>query len=122
MRRPQKLGARREILILLPATLLLLVLISTFTLFSMRSAPHRWREERCDQAAAIAGRLVRQLGESPPRSAETDLARLAEPVRALGGALAMTDGLGTTMAQIGPFSGLGLPARTGGSGLAWGPL
>ncbi|HXU32985.1 MAG TPA: ATP-binding protein [Thermoanaerobaculia bacterium] len=122
MRRPQKLGARREILILLPATLLLLVLISTFTLFSMRSALHRWREERCDQAAAIAGRLVRQLGESPPRSAETDLARLAEPVRALGGALAMTDGLGTTMAQIGPFSGLGLPARTGGSGLAWGPL
>ncbi|HEV7668098.1 MAG TPA: ATP-binding protein [Thermoanaerobaculia bacterium] len=121
MRRPQKLGARREILILLPATLLLLVLISTFTLLSLRSALARWQEERCDQAAAIAGRLVRQLAE-PSGPAESDLARLAEPVRALGGSVAVIDGEGKTIAEIGPFAGLGPPARTGDAAKTWGPL
>jgi len=121
MRRPQKLGARREILILLPATLLLLVLISTFALFSLRSALHRWQEERRDEAAAIAGRLVRQLG-SRPLPSEADLARLAEPVRALGGALALTEGEGATLAQIGPFSGLAPAGRAGDSAGSWGPL
>ncbi len=121
MRRPQKLGARREILILLPATLLLLVLISTFALLSLRSALHRWQEERRDEAAAIAGRLVRQLG-GHPLPAEADLARLAEPVRALGGALALTDGKGATLAQIGPFSGLGPAGRAGDPAGSWGPL
>ncbi|MEP7011187.1 MAG: ATP-binding protein [Acidobacteriota bacterium] len=121
MRRPQKLGARREILILLPATLLLLVLISTFTLFSLRSALARWQGERQDEAAAIAGRLVRQLGEAAPLPTEADLPRLAEPVRALGGALAMTDARGATIAQIGPYSGLGATGRAGDSSLAWGP-
>jgi signal transduction histidine kinase len=128
MRRPQKLGARREILILLPATLLLLVLISTFGLFSLRSALHRWQEERRDEAAAIAGRLVRQLGESGgvggsrPLPSEADLARFAEPVRALGGALALTGGDGATIAQFGPYSGLGPPGRAGDSATSWGPL
>jgi signal transduction histidine kinase len=128
MRRPQKLGARREILILLPATLLLLVLISTFGLFSLRSALHRWQEERRDEAAAIAGRLVRQLGESGggggtrPLPGEADLARLAEPVRALGGALALTAGDGATIAQIGPYSGLAPAGRAGDSANSWGPL
>jgi signal transduction histidine kinase len=124
MRRPQKLGARREILILLPATLLLLVLISTFTLLSLRSALARWQEERCDQAAAIAGRLVRQLAE-PGGSAlttEADLARLTEPIRVLGGSLAMIDSQGATIAEIGPFVGLGAAGRTGDSNQTWGPL
>lgn len=121
MRRPQKLGARREILILLPATLLLLVLISTFALLSLRSALHRWQEERRDEAAVIAGRLVRQLGRHPLPS-EADLARLAEPVRALGGALALTDREGATLAQIGPFSGLGPAGRAGDAAGSWGPL
>lgn len=121
MRRSQKLGARREILILLPATLLLLVLISTFALFSLRSALARWQEERRDEAAAIAGRLVRQLG-GPALATEADLARIAEPVRALGGALALTDGQGATLAQIGPFSGVRPADRTEDSGESWGPL
>ncbi len=109
MRRPQKLGARREILILLPATLLLLVLISTFTLLSLRSALFRWQEERRDEAASIADRLVRELagfafsGGAPPT--EADLARVSGPLRAFGGSLAVVDGHGTTLTQIGPFTG-----------------
>ncbi len=114
MRRPQKLGARREILILLPATLLLLVLISTFTLLSLRSALLRWRDERRDEAGAIAGRLVRELGEEGARIGLTPgeglLVRLAEPVRALGGSLGIIDRGGTVIAQVGPFSA---PGRAG---------
>src|SRR6185436_5684393 len=71
--------------------------------------------------AAIAGRLVRQLGPHSIPS-ETDLARLAEPVRALGGALALTDGQGAPIAQVGPFSGIGRPSRAGDSASSWGPL
>lgn len=103
MRRPQKLGARREILILLPVTLLLLVLISTFTLFSLRSALHRWQEERRNEVAAIAERLVRRLGEmGRSNPTEADLARLAEPVRAMGGGLSVFDASGATIAGAGP--------------------
>ncbi len=109
MRRPQKLGARREILILLPATLLLLVLISTFTLLSLRSALFRWQEERRDEATSIVGRLARELAESKLSGGvlptEADLARASGPLRALGGSLAVVDDRGTTLTQIGPFTG-----------------
>ncbi len=39
MRERRRLGLRREVLILLPVALLLLVVLSTFTLFSYRERP-----------------------------------------------------------------------------------
>lgn len=127
MRRPPKLGARREILILLPVTLLLLVLISTFTLFSLRSALSRWQEERRDEAAAIAERLVRRLSEAGrPNPSEADLVRLADPIRAMGGSLATIDASGATIAAAGPSTFREPPASEGaeetGSLRSWGPL
>ena len=114
MRRPPKLGARREILILLPVTLLLLVLISTFTLFSLRSALSRWQEERRDEAAAIAERLVRRLSEAGrPNPSEADLVRLADPIRAMGGSLATIDASGATIAEAGPSTFREPPASEG---------
>ncbi len=130
MRRPQKLGARREILILLPATLLLLVLISTFTLLSFRSALQRWQEERKGEAASIAERLVRQLGspgvQARSTPSDSDLARLAAPLSALHVSLALTDREGKVIAQSGPFIATA-PWRTASSFLegprsSWGPL
>ena len=126
MRRSQKLGARREVLILLPATLLLLVLISTFTLFSLRSALSRWQEERRDEAAAIAERLVRRLSEAGrPNPTEADLVRLADPIRAMGGSLATIDASGATVATAGPSAfrtPLASERAEGGSLRSWGPL
>ncbi len=128
---------RREVLILLPATLLLLLLISTFILFSLKSALSRWQEERCDAVSAIASRLIRQMGEGgsgePTGSmgaagsaatylpSEGDLARLADPVRALGGAVAIVDERGSALVQVGPYMPLrALEGDAGGAG-AWGP-
>ncbi len=130
MRRPQKLGARREILILLPVTLLLLVLISTFTLFSLRSALSRWQEERRDEVGAVAERLVRRFAETGrPNPQGAELARLGEAVRAMGGKLVVIDATGATVAEAGPGAAFresmprevpGAPAD--GALRTWGPL
>lgn len=126
MRRPQKLGARREILILLPVTLLLLVLISTFTLFSLRSALARWQQERREEASAVAERLVRRFAEAGrPSPSEADLARLADPLRAIGGSVSLADASGTTISEVGPgaaFREPMPPIPLEGSIWTWGPL
>jgi len=49
-----RLGLRSEVLILLPAALVLLVVLSAFTLTSYRSALTRLTEERRDEAAHLA--------------------------------------------------------------------
>jgi signal transduction histidine kinase len=52
--RRRRLGLRNEVLILLPAALILLVILSSFTLVSYRSALLRLTEERRDEAAHVA--------------------------------------------------------------------
>lgn len=54
-----RLGLRREVLVLLPAAILLLALVSTFTLLSYRSAIQVSIEERREEAARLALNLAR---------------------------------------------------------------
>jgi signal transduction histidine kinase len=57
------MGLRREVLILLPVALLLLVVLSTFTLFSFRNALVLLVEERRGEAARLAGEIARRLSD-----------------------------------------------------------
>ncbi len=87
-----RLGLRRETLILLPAAIVLLVVISTFTLLAYRSSITRLVEAR--QAEAM--RQARQVAER--------LARTGEDIGGLpAGALAVTllDAAGETLAAAG---------------------
>jgi signal transduction histidine kinase len=68
-RRFPRLGLRHEVLILLPAALVLLVVLSTFTLFSYRSGIARLTEERQGEAVrlarAVAAAAAAQGGRLP---------------------------------------------------------
>jgi signal transduction histidine kinase len=89
-RRP-RLGLRRESLILLPAVLLLLVVLSTFTLFSYRSSLTLLAADRRDEAGRIARAAAERLtaaGGRVPGPAE--LRQLAPGAR--GVALVAPDG------------------------------
>ncbi|MGH9361387.1 MAG: hypothetical protein ACRD2T_05675, partial [Thermoanaerobaculia bacterium] len=65
-RRLGRLGLRREVLILLPVSLLLLAALSTFTLFAYRSALSLLAEERREEAAALARHVAAALAGSEP--------------------------------------------------------
>lgn len=95
----RRLGLRREVLILLPVALLLLVVLSTFTLFSFRNALELLAEERQRHAGhvarAVAARLASGSGEFP-RSAR-ELQEVAPG--ALGAAL--SDASGSPLDAVG---------------------
>ncbi len=66
-----RLGLRREILILVPVTLFLLVLVSGFTLFAYRSAVDLLTEDRQREVATVARSLAADLTAGPwPSPAE----------------------------------------------------
>lgn len=72
-RRRTRLGLRDEVLILLPAALVLLVVLSTFTLFSYRSGIARLVEERQGEALRLArgvAAAIASSGERVPSPAE----------------------------------------------------
>lgn len=106
----RRLGLRREVLILLPVALLLLVVLSTFTLFSFRNALELLAEERQrdagELARAVAARLASGSGAFP-RSAR-ELQEMAPG--ALGVALA--DAAGARLEAVGevPLANLLAPA------------
>ena len=79
-----RLGLRREVLILLPVALLLLVVLSTFTLLSYRNAISLLAGERQEEAGrlarAVAERVAAPGGELPAASALRDLAPGASAV------------------------------------------
>jgi signal transduction histidine kinase len=85
-RRRPRLGLRGELLILLPVALLLLVVLSTFTLFSYRSALLRLHEERQQEAERLArGVAERLVGSGPAALPAADwLRQLAPGVRGIG--------------------------------------
>lgn len=87
----RRLGLRREVLILLPVALLLLVVLSTFTLFSFRNALELLAEERQREAAQLARTVASRVasGGAFPQSAR-ELQELAPG--ALGAALADASG------------------------------
>lgn len=95
----RRLGLRREVLILLPVALLLLVVLSTFTLFSFRNALELLAEERQREAAQLARGVAARLaggGGAFPGSAR-ELEELAPG--ALGAAL--TDASGAPLLLVG---------------------
>lgn len=88
----RRLGLRREVLILLPVALLLLVVLSTFTLFSFRNALELLAEERQREAAQVARAVAARLASGSggfPRSAR-ELQEMAPS--ALGAALSDASG------------------------------
>ncbi|MES1210978.1 MAG: hypothetical protein ABUL63_01460, partial [Acidobacteriota bacterium] len=111
-RRAGRLGLRREVLILLPVALLLLVVLSTFTLFSFRSALRLLLEERQETAAHlaedVASRLRNRAGPTAGLPSPTELRSLAPQARSL----ALVDAEGTALVVAGglPSAGLLSPA------------
>jgi signal transduction histidine kinase len=90
MARPwDRLSLKREVGILVPVSLLLLVALSTYTLFSYRNALHLLRDQEQARATRAARSLVLRLAE-PGSDAETVL-RQAHP-DTLGAALLAADG------------------------------
>ncbi len=96
----RRLGLRREVLILLPAALLLLVVLSTFTLFSYRNAVSLLTTERQQEAARLARAVADRLAAVPGGSLSPgpQLLRLPAPT-ALG--VALVDGGGAALATVG---------------------
>jgi signal transduction histidine kinase len=107
MRPPPRLGLRREVLILPPVALLLLVVLSTFTLFSYRNALELLTEERQEEAArlarSVAGRLAATAGAR-------DLQDLAPEARGV----ALVEADGDPVLAVGDLPPVNLLAPLGG--------
>jgi PAS domain S-box-containing protein len=104
-----RLGLRREVLILLPVALLLLVVLSTFTLFSFRTALGLLLEERQTEAARLAADAAGRLQDRTGIPAPMDLHALAPQARSM----AVVDEDGDALAVWGdlPSGGLLAPAE-----------
>lgn len=105
--RPRRLGLRREVLILLPAALLIQVVLSTFTLFSHRGALDQLAAERRaeaeDLARSAAGRL--SAGGLLPSAAE--LRQLAPAAQSV----AVVDAAGVPLVRTGEVAPLPPPGE-----------
>jgi signal transduction histidine kinase len=115
-----RLGLRDELLFLVPAALLLLVVLSTFTLFSYRSALLRLRDERQQEAErlarGVADRLLEALGPGCEgcRAGQAGGAAVpsADRLRQLAPgarAVALLDARGTPLASTGELPQLPMP-------------
>jgi signal transduction histidine kinase len=106
----RRLGLRREVLILLPVALLLLVMLSTFTLFSYRNAIVLLATERQQEAARLARAVADRLAAAP-EGALPGPRDLREPAPSARG-VALLDARGRAVAEIGelPAGGLLDPA------------
>lgn len=96
--RPQRwrrLGLRREVLILVPASFYLVVLLSVFTLLSYRNAVSLLLEEQRAEATTVARRLAGEVAAHPDPAA-----RLRELAPAVQGA-ALVDADGTSRVRTG---------------------
>ncbi len=78
----RKLGQRQELWILLPVSLLLLVALSIFALFSYRNTVELLIEERRSEAVRLARRLANELSLAPLPDAE-ELGRRLPTARAV---------------------------------------
>jgi signal transduction histidine kinase len=96
----RRLGLRREVLILLPVALLLLVVLSTFTLFSYRNALSLLAAERQEEAARAARAVADHLAASPGGSLSPGPQLLHESAPTARG-VALVDGSGAAIATAG---------------------
>lgn len=109
-------GLRREVSILLPVALLLLVVLSAFTLFSYRDAVVRLAGEHREQAIRAARRAAGEIGRGEP-AAEAVRRLSPDALRVL-----VVDSRGTVLAAAGeavedPFAPFaGRPPRPAGVG------
>ena len=69
-----RLGLRKEVVLLLPIAVVLLVLLSSFTVFSYRNAVHLLRDQRREEALHAAVRMAEMVAGSEDTSA-ADLLR-----------------------------------------------
>ncbi len=107
----RRLGLRREVLILLPVALLLLVVLSTFTLFSYRNAIALLAGERQQEAARVARAVVDRLATSPEEvPSPLDLRQPAPAARGV----ALIDARGQAIALLGELPAGGLLDPAGG--------
>jgi signal transduction histidine kinase len=102
----RRLGLRREVLILVPVALLLLLVLSTFTLFSYRNAITLLAAERQQEAARLARRVADRLAAEPAASVPGPLV-LRDAAPAARG-VALLDGRGEVIAATGELPGGGL--------------
>jgi signal transduction histidine kinase len=102
-RRRPRLGLRREVLILLPVTLLLLAVLSTATVTAYRSSIDRLIEERQGEAARLAGEAADRLAFARVAPNALPLRELAPTARSV----VVTDAAGTLVS----YSGEPPPAR-----------
>jgi signal transduction histidine kinase len=109
-RRPRS-SLRREVLILLPAAVLLLVVLSTFTLFTYRGAIALVTEERRTEAAQLARALAARLARQPAEPSPERLRELAPQASAVtligptGAPLAVAGDLPSAAAPLAPLGG-----------------
>jgi signal transduction histidine kinase len=96
----RRLGLRREVLILLPVALLLLVVLSTFTLFSFRNALSLLTAERQQEAARLARAVADHLAAVPGGSVSPGPQLLREAAPAAR-SVALVGGNGTAIATAG---------------------
>lgn len=93
---PRPLGLSREARILLPLALLLLIVLSTFTLFSYREGVTRLTDERREQATQASRRVAEALARAD--RAQVEILRLRAPEARR---VTVTDGKGRTLLQTG---------------------
>ncbi len=108
----RRLGLRREVLILLPVALLLLVVLSTFTLFSYRNAIALLAAERQGEAARLAREVADRLAAQPATAAPPPMALSVAAPAARG--VALVDGKGGVIAASGEIPAGGLLDSAGG--------
>ncbi|MFL6235060.1 MAG: two-component system sensor histidine kinase NtrB [Thermoanaerobaculia bacterium] len=108
----RRLGLRREVLILLPVALLLLVVLSTFTLFSYRNAITLLAAERQQEAARVARAVADRLAALPAGTLPGPR-ELREPAPSARG-VALIDAQGEAVAEIGELPAGGLLKPAGG--------
>ena len=109
----RRLGLRREVLILLPVALLLLVVLSTFTLFSYRNALSLLTAERQEEAARAARAVADHLAASPGGSLAPGPQLLRESAPTARG-VALVDGSGRAIVTAGDLSSGNLLAPAAG--------
>ena len=123
-----RLSLRREVLILLPAALIILVVLSTFTLFSYRSSLDRLAADRREEAA----RLARQVAGQVSAGGFTSGAEL-QPLAPGARSIAVVDAAGAPLLQTGEeptllpppgnaMAGVGLDEALPGSVAGFSPL
>lgn len=92
-----RLSLRREVLILLPAALIVLVVLSTFTLFSYRGSLNLLAADRREEAARMARAVAGQLSADGPLPSGAELRPLAPGARSI----AVVDADGVVLVHTG---------------------